>query len=73
MTYDLTKKNVTFIWNDYCKIVFHRLRRKLSTNPVLAHPDFDQEFLLDTDANNERWCGALSNTEWGREMCCICK
>lgn len=67
--HDLTKKNVTFIWNDYCKNVFHRLSRELSTNPVLAHPDFDQEFLLDTDANNETVGAVLSQIQNGVERC----
>lgn len=47
----------------------NRLRRELSTNPVLAHPDFDQEFLLNTDANNEAVGAVLSQIQNGVERC----
>lgn len=67
--HDLTKKNVTFLWNDYCKNVFYRLRRELSIAPVLAHPDFDQEILLDTDASNEAVGAVLSQIQNGVERC----
>lgn len=39
--HDLTKKNITFRWNDDCQTAFDRLRKELATALVLAHPDFD--------------------------------
>jgi hypothetical protein len=65
--HDLTKKNITFRWNDDCQNAFDRLRKELATAPVLAHPDFDQEFILDTDASNEAVGGVLSQIQNGVE------
>lgn len=65
--HDLTKKNITFRWNDDCQNAFDRLRKELATAPVLAHPDFDQEFILATDASNEAVGGVLSQIQNGVE------
>lgn len=50
--HDLTKKGSLFKWTDDCQTAFDILRKKLSTSPVLAHPDFKERFILDTDASN---------------------
>ena len=50
----LTEKKNIFIWNDQCEDAFNNLRSALSSDRVLAYPDFDKTFKLETDASN---CG----------------
>jgi len=48
----LTEKTAKFDWTDECLAAFKELRNKLTTAPVLAFPDYNRPFLLDTDASN---------------------
>ena len=48
----LTERSSTFVWSDACQKAFDELRHRLSTAPVLAHPNFQLPFILDTDASN---------------------
>ena len=43
---DLTKKETTFQWTDKCKSAFQTLKQKLVEAPILAYPDYQQEYLL---------------------------
>ncbi len=47
----LTRLNHTFKWNDECEESFNKLKLALSTAPVLAFPDYTQQFILTTDAS----------------------
>jgi len=47
----LTEKERPFLWNEECQRAFDSLKTKLTTSPVLAHPDFSKPFILDTDAS----------------------
>ena len=46
----LTKKNLAFAWDIECEIAFQRLKRALTTAPVLALPDGGKMFTVYTDA-----------------------
>ena len=48
----LTKKGVKFLWNDQHQNAFQTLKQHLCSAPVLAYPDFDRPFLLQTDASD---------------------
>ena len=48
----LTKKGVKFSWSDQHQHAFHTLKHQLCSAPVLAYPDFDRPFLLQTDASD---------------------
>ena len=47
----LTKKNVPFHWTGECESAFDYLKTCLITAPVLAYPDFNKNFILETDAS----------------------
>ena len=57
---DLTKKAapVTVEWSKSCEQSFNELKKSLCSAPVLASPDFDREFVLQTDAS-DRGIGAV--------------
>ena len=48
----LTKKGVKFAWTKACADAFDKLKRALVSAPILAYPDFKQEFLLFVDASS---------------------
>ncbi|KAH0655105.1 hypothetical protein KY285_029987 [Solanum tuberosum] len=49
---DLLKKEV-FRWTPEAQIAFETLKTKLGSTPVLALPDFNQEFQVETDASGK--------------------
>ncbi|KAH0760251.1 hypothetical protein KY290_023744 [Solanum tuberosum] len=49
---DLLKKE-TFRWTPEAQIAFETLKAKLGSTPVLALPDFNQEFQVETDASGK--------------------
>ncbi|MCP6111595.1 hypothetical protein NL356_28970, partial [Klebsiella pneumoniae] len=46
----LTKKNLVFSWDVDCDDAFQRLKRALTTAPVLVLPDGSKPFVVYTDA-----------------------
>ena len=48
--YALTRKNAVFAWTKECQVAFESLKTKLVDAPVLAYPNFNETFLLETDA-----------------------
>lgn len=48
----LLKKGVIFLWGPAQKIAFQQLKHAMTTTPVLALPNFQQTFILETDASN---------------------
>ena len=76
--------NSLFEWTDVCQNAFTHLLQCLVTAPVLAFPDYEQPFLLDTDASDvgigavlsqisdagsERVIASRSLTRQGRQYC----
>ena len=46
----LTQKNEDFVWGQDQEVSFCQLKKLLVHAPVLAFPDFGQQFILETDA-----------------------
>lgn len=63
----LTRKNTKFIWSDTCQQVFETMKEKLTTAPILAFPDFNQQFILTTDASDIGISAILSQGPEGME------
>jgi hypothetical protein len=49
---DLTKKGA-FRWSEEAQFTFDKMKKVMSTCPVLALADFDQPFILECDAFGE--------------------
>ena len=47
----LTQKGPSFYWSPQCEEAFSLLKRNLTESPILVYPDFDQDFILETDAS----------------------
>ena len=45
-------------WSEECERAFHELKTRLCSEPILLSPDFDNEFILQTDAL-EKGIGAV--------------
>ena len=47
----LTCKDSLFRWSPECQQAFEELKERLTTPPLLAYPDFEHDFVLETDAS----------------------
>ena len=64
----LTEDGATFLWMIECQSAFEKLRHLLTTTALLAYPNFDRAFILDTDASGVGIGAVLSQfDEEGRE------
>ncbi|CAI5669469.1 unnamed protein product [Oreochromis niloticus] len=66
----LTKKGREFHWSEDCAVAFDRLRSALVEAPVLAYPDQQLPFVVDTDASNT---DALSRRPCEEKQCRYCQ
>ena len=49
----LTRKEVKFEWNDLCKQAFQKLKRRLTSAPILIVPERGQGYIVYCDASND--------------------
>ena len=49
----LTRKGALFQWTANCKVALKTLKTRLVTTPSLCYPDFDKDFVLETDASKQ--------------------
>ena len=59
----LACKNTEFDWSDECQSAFERLKELLVTSPILAYPNFQRDFLLETDASQQGLGAVLSQVQ----------
>jgi len=65
--HDMTKKGRTFCWTPKCQEAFERLKSVLTSAPVLAMPDEESVFVLDSDAAQTSIGAVLSQRQQGVE------
>jgi len=63
----LTEKGQPFTWTKECDSSFHRLKEALASASVLAYPESEDPFVLDTDASNVGIGAVLSQVHQGHE------
>ncbi len=56
-----------FHWTEECEAAFQGLKQRLTTAPVLAYPDYNLPFLLQTDASGEGLGAVLAQIQEGKE------
>ena len=59
----LTQKGAPFEWTQSCQNAFEELKSNLTESPLLAYPDFDKSFLLETDASVKGLGAVLSQVQ----------
>ncbi|KAJ8346760.1 hypothetical protein SKAU_G00281610 [Synaphobranchus kaupii] len=63
----LTKKHARFQWTEKCQAAFNKLKRLLTTAPVLGYPLDQGNMILDTDASDVGIGAVLSQVQQGSE------
>ena len=63
----LTEAKQKFLWTAECEEAFNHLKGALTSAPILAYPQPDKDFILDTDASNEGVGAVLSQELDGQE------
>ena len=63
----LTRKNARFVWSSDAQSSFEALKVALTSPPVLAMPQDQGEFIVDTDASNTSIGAVLSQVQAGEE------
>jgi hypothetical protein len=61
---ELTKLDKEFVWGPEQEDAFQTLKDKLTSAPILAHPDFSEEFIVQTDASGYGIGVVLGQTQW---------
>lgn len=63
----LCEKRTRFSWTESCTNAFNKLKESLITAPILAYPQPDCEFILDTDSSDQATGAVLSQIIGGKE------
>ena len=62
--YELTKKSSRWKWTESCESAFNDLRKALVVHPLLlAHPDWEKEFVIEADASATAVAAILSQRD----------
>lgn len=61
-----TRKQINNLWTTECQNSFDKLKSLLTSAPILAYPDYNQPFILETDASNEGLGAVLSQEQDGK-------
>lgn len=64
----LTSKTKKFQWDSQCQEAFENLKGLLTSAPILAYPNNQGDFILDTDASNTGLGAVLSQVQGGEEV-----
>ena len=61
--HQLTRKEAKWNWTKECQNAFDLLKGKLLSSPVLTYPDFNHDFVLETDASVKGLVAILSESK----------
>lgn len=61
--HSLTRKEASYVWDAHCQEAFDCLKQHLTNSPVLAFPNFREEFILETDASLQGLGAVLSQEQ----------
>lgn len=64
----LLKKDIPFIFDQYCQKAFDTLKEYLTTEPILIYPNFEEPFVLTTDASMFAIGAILSQGQIGKDL-----
>ena len=64
---ELTKQDVTFNWTEACEEAFSTLKSRLMSSPILAYPNYNEPYILQTDASGESIGMILAQNQNGKE------
>ncbi len=64
---ELTKRDHPFQWTHECQAAFEELKARLTGTEVMAYPQAECAFILDTDASEHSIGAVLSQVQEGRE------
>ena len=64
----LLQKNIKFIWGEAQEGVFVALRQTLCSGPILQYPNFNEPFVVTTDASDYALGGVLSQGPIGKDL-----
>ena len=65
--HQLTEKNCEFAWTEECQRSFEKLKQLLRSTPILAYPNIEKEFCLDTDVSDCAIGAVFSQNQGGEE------
>lgn len=65
---DMLRHSAKFEWDESRRKAFEALRKAMTTAPVVATPDFDKEFVLQTDASDVAAGAALGQIQGDKEV-----
>ena len=60
-------KSTPFVWSRECQVAFDTLIEKLTSTPVLAFADYQQPFIVQSDASGEGLGAVLTQKQDGKE------
>lgn len=63
----MTNKDAKFKWTDECQTAFDTLKLALTSALLLTFPDFNEPFILDTDASDSAIGDVVSQNPGGAE------
>jgi len=58
--YELTKKRITWNWNQECKDAYRHFVDRITSEPAMRQPDFTQEFIVHSNGSKNAIGGVLS-------------
>lgn len=65
---DLTKQSVAFEWKQEQQEAFNKLKHALCSEPILQYPNFDEPFIITTDASGYAIGAILSQGKIGSDL-----